>query len=286
MDDSGGGDGDRGRGGVGRPRGGQGLRRSRRRGAAGGQGDIRRPGARRRLPAARVDLRGAARRRGLRLQGSPRVLPHTGDADAYAGLRHQGRGLASGLGLERQTGGDRQRRLGRLDQLFRTGRALVARLRGGGDRHGPCGQRDFRRLRCRPSREAGRFRLSRRPRHDRRGQGGDPRLLRRWPHEVVLELVLHGRPSGVDGSLPVSGRLRRHLRHGAGQSHDRPDGPELVDRLPGGSRPRRRRHARQAPGPAQGLSVPVRRQGWPCRRDRVGAASLQVRPGHHPVQRR
>ena len=85
--------------------------------------------------------------------------------NAIERFRYQDRGLAAGVGLERQVPGGRQRRLGGIDQLRRNGGGADARVCHELDRHAATGRR-------RPvdaeSREVDRFRLSRRPRNDGR----------------------------------------------------------------------------------------------------------------------
>ena len=179
--------------------------------------------------------------------------------------------------LERQVRRRRQRRVGGPAQLFGDGRSAQARLRGRDHRHRPHRQRTRRQIGRRPSREAGRFRLSRGPRDGRHRQGGDRRVLRQEARQVVLGFVLDRRPPGADGSLSLPGRFRRHQRQGPGQPDDRADGPVDVDRLGDQERARRRAEpADDGDGPCRGdqaVRQERRTRGWPGR----GPAPLRLR---------
>ena len=122
--------------------------------------------------------RAAGPRAGLRQP--PVVLSRRGDAHAVERLGHQGRSVAARRRMERQVSGGRQRRMGRHDLVPRAGASRRRRLRH--REHGYRSHRQFRRVRAGPSREAGRFRLPRRSRNDRAGQGHRRRLLRHGAH--------------------------------------------------------------------------------------------------------
>ena len=147
-----------------------------------------------------------------------RVLPRRADADAIQRFRHQGRGLAAGLGMERQVSGGGQRRLRRRRALPGHGSRGAGRLRDGGHRYRP--RRQHRRVRPRPSREGGGLRLSRHPRDDGGRQARHRRALRPGPAVLVLQRLLTGRPPGDHQRAALSGRLRRHRRRRGGMGSD------------------------------------------------------------------
>ena len=185
--------------------------------------------------------------------------------------------MAARVGVEREVPGGRQRRLERHHRVSGARGRADARLRRRLHRHRP--HRQQRQLRLRPSREADRLRLPRRPRDDGARQGDRRRLLRQGARVCVLGRLLVGGQTGSQGSAALSRRLRRHRQRRAGECLDAPGGELRLDRAGDAGEFGELRVTREvrapAPGGARRLRRARRREGRHHRRIRRGVTSIR-----------
>ena len=201
----------------------------------------------------------AGRRGREHVRRPPGILPRGADAHAVGRLGHQERGLASGIGVERQVPAGRQRGVCRIDPVRRTGRRAAARLRGRVNRHWSLRHR--RGVGSGPSGEGEGLRLSRGTRNRSAQQNHDHELLRHGSPAFVLHWLLRRWSHGVPGSAALPRRLRRDSG-GRACLRPREREPRLHDEVQGDARePRQHDPAEQVPGDPSRGARRLRRRG-------------------------
>ena len=178
--------------------------------ADGGGWRVRRPPARGVAPAD-----GAAAAASIPTRSVPAFCRVARHADADERLRHQGRSLAAGVGLERQVSGGRRRRMGRARSRIPRWRAAVRAgyATASTDTGHTGGTADF--ALGHPEKLVD---FGYRAIHETTafGQADHRRVLRARAEDVVLQRLLDRRTAGDHRSAALSERLRRDRRRRVG----------------------------------------------------------------------